>query len=332
MKEKNRNRKSQKKRKKSGENTILSMLFSLFLVGLAWLFLLGFHYFLKGQTYHGASHSKEGTQSTESTQEAKVIDPDFDCPFIMIKDTKEEEPIYATAQPGTVDSTSSLLTDGLLLAVSHKISYQKKDYYELKDGNYVEVDKKKVDEVAEYIPLSGYIAITYIGPTGVRIRSWIDFDAENVVESAYVGDTLTIGGMITLVDGSSAFRITERGYENTYITTDTQYFTDFTNLSTKLSEESSQEDSDLQQDGETGIENDPKNGSTTENVPTSTTTGDRVSSGNTASNSDQSSSAVSSSDQSSSTASNSDQSSSTVSNSDQSSSIASGSVPSGSGE
>lgn len=245
MKENNRKRRTEKavkvdqqsnnpkKEQENGLATLTSMIGSVILVALAWAFIIGFHYFLQGQTYQAPSHEEK----TEATEEQPVVDESFSCPYIIIKNISEKEPLYMTTEPGVIDENSVILQNGQMLATKQKFSFHQKNFYELKDGKYVEVVEKRVQEVAEYLPLNGYINITYISSSGVRIRSWVDFDADNVVSSVYVGDNVKIGGLVTLVDGTTAFRITEEGLEGLYITTDTQYFTDFTNLSSKSTED-----------------------------------------------------------------------------------------------
>ncbi|MBR5047547.1 MAG: hypothetical protein IKX76_04865, partial [Eubacterium sp.] len=53
-----------------------------------------------------------------------------------------------------------------------------------------------------------------------------DFEDDNVVKSVYVGDKVNIVAMVTTTEDVSAFR-TDEGL---YITTNPQYFTDYTNL------------------------------------------------------------------------------------------------------
>lgn len=57
------------------------------------------------------------------------------------------------------------------------------------------------EELTSYEKLGGYVAITYISSTGVRLRAWADFSADNVVKSVYVGDKVPIKGKVTLKNG-----------------------------------------------------------------------------------------------------------------------------------
>lgn len=210
--------------KRNAFTMITSMLFSLFLVALSVLFIIGFRAFLKNHPYQGKA-------KTETAQAGKgdilVVDPSFDVTYIIIKNIKDKEKFCRTAHPGVVDEESVPLKNGQMLQVRQKGAFKDKLYYRLKDNTYVEADETKVQEVKEYIPLSGYIAITYISSGGVRLRSWIDFDADNVARSVYVGDKVTVTAMVTIMEGTSAFRTSD----GLFITTNPQYFTDYTNLS-----------------------------------------------------------------------------------------------------
>ena len=89
---------------------------------------------------------------------------------------------------------------------------------------YLKASENYTEELASYEKLGGYVVITYISSTGVRLRAWADFSADNVVKSVYVGDKVPIKGKVTLKNGDSAY-ITEEGL---YLTTDIQYLNDYT--------------------------------------------------------------------------------------------------------
>lgn len=217
--------------------TFLSMLFSLFLVGLSLLFVFGFHQYLKGKTYE---------DSKKNIGETLKLDKSFRSTYIIVRNNKEES-LKITEVPGEVNEESRAPMDGELIRVVKRGEYEGKLYYELQDGSFLEVIPKNVQEVEEYIPLEGSIAITYISSSGVNIRAWIDFDADNVIRSVYVGDIVEVTAMVVTKDGKSAFR-TDDGY---YITTDSSYFNDFTNLREKMGqsdEDMSEEDSTELQD------------------------------------------------------------------------------------
>lgn len=214
----------------SAKQTLVSMAFSLILVGLAILFVMFFHNFLKGRTYNKPTNPVTDIENVqEGEQEDLILDETFERSAIIIKDIKEKD-FCATEKPGMLEEGSRRLRNGEVLEVIKKGSRDGKDYYVLKDHTYVEDDETHVQKVKEYIPLEGYIVITYISTAGVRLRTWIDYEADNVVKSAYVGDKIDIRAMITLENGNSAFQ-TEDGL---FITTDSRYFTDSTNLKDML--------------------------------------------------------------------------------------------------
>lgn len=219
-----------------GRSTLLSMLFSAFLVGLSVMFVMGFHFFLKGQTYDGKVTFFGGKKKSD---EVLNLDRSFQPTYIIIKNTAKKE-IYATDFPGKVEDDSERLEDGAFLSVVKKGNYEDKAYFQLSDSRYVEYRFSQVQEVTEYIPLEGYIAITYISSAGVHLRKWADFDADNIVSTVYVADRVDIKAMVTTADGATAFQ-TSDGY---YITTDSSYFTDYTDLKdkTKAPEEATSEE------------------------------------------------------------------------------------------
>ncbi len=62
---------------------------------------------------------------------------------------------------------------------------------------YLKASENYTEELTSYEKLGGYVAITYISSTGVRLRAWADFSADNVVKSVYVGDKVPIKGKVT---------------------------------------------------------------------------------------------------------------------------------------
>ncbi len=206
--------------------TLRSMMFSLILLGLSIGFLTGFRIFLKHHTYNGPEVDISLTATdVDKDDSVYYVDEKFDEKYIIIKDV-EEKSFFATDEPGTVTEASRELLNGELLKVKEKGSLNQKEYYCLEDGSYVEVSADHIQLVKEYLPLEGYIVITYISSEGVRVRSWIDYNADNIVKSVYVGDPMEIEAMITLESGESAF-LTKEG---TYVTTDSRYYRDCTNL------------------------------------------------------------------------------------------------------
>ena len=103
-------------------------------------------------------------------------------------------------------------------------TYQGEVYYRLADNSYIKSDINHVIPLIRYEKLDGYLAITYISSSGVKLRAWADFDADNVIKSVYVGDKVQISGKVITEKGVSAY-ITDEGL---YITCDTRYFNDYT--------------------------------------------------------------------------------------------------------
>ena len=95
---------------------------------------------------------------------------------------------------------------------------------------------------------SSHAAAKNISSSGVRLRSWADFkDDSNIVKSVFVGDKVNIIGEVQTVTGVSAY-VTDEGL---YMTTDIQYFNDYTkSIKNGAAEESATET--------TSAENDPK--------------------------------------------------------------------------
>ena len=195
----------------STKKSFLSMGFSLALVICVLLFIFGFKHFLKGREYQGNAVQKEAESSTQDIHKEYLdTDKTFQSGYIMIKDVPEKG-IYTSKLPGEKKKKGAVsLKNGQILWASKKGSYEGKTYYHLRNTSYEK--------------LGGYVAITYISSTGVRLRAWADFSADNVVKSVYVGDKVPIKGKVTLKNGDSAY-ITEEGL---YLTTDIQYLNDYT--------------------------------------------------------------------------------------------------------
>ena len=187
----------------STKKSFLSMGFSLALVICVLLFIFGFKHFLKGREYQGNAVQKEAESSTQDIHKEYLdTDKTFQSGYIMIKDVPEKG-IYTSKLPG---------------------EKKKKGAVSLKNGQILWASKNYTEELTSYEKLGGYVAITYISSTGVRLRAWADFSADNVVKSVYVGDKVPIKGKVTLKNGDSAY-ITEEGL---YLTTDIQYLNDYT--------------------------------------------------------------------------------------------------------
>ena len=80
--------------------------------------------------------------------------------------------------------------------------------------------------------MEGYLAITYISSSGVRLRKWADFDADNVAGAVYVGDKIQVKAKVQTEKGDSAFITTD----GLYITADPQYFNDYSSVREKSTE------------------------------------------------------------------------------------------------
>ena len=195
----------------STKKSFLSMGFSLALVICVLLFIFGFKHFLKGREYRGNAVQKEAESSTQDIHKEYLdTDKTFQSGYIMIKDVPEKG-IYTSKLPGEKKKKGAVsLKNGQILWASKKGSYEGKTYYHLRNGMYLKASENYTEE--------------YISSTGVRLRAWADFSADNVVKSVYVGDKVPIKGKVTLKNGDSAY-ITEEGL---YLTTDIQYLNDYT--------------------------------------------------------------------------------------------------------
>lgn len=206
------------------KKTLFSMSFSIALVVIVLIFVFGFKHFLNGRTYQGKADEKaEAEESFDVDKEYLNIDKNFVAGYIMVKNVPQKG-VYASKVPGEKKDDAVSLKDGQILWVSKKGDYEGRTYYRLKNGFYIRANEKYIEELASYEKLGGYVAITYISSTGVRLRKWADFNADNVVKSVYVGDKVAVKGKVTKKNGESAY-ITESGL---YLTTDIQYLNDYT--------------------------------------------------------------------------------------------------------
>lgn len=206
------------------KKTLFSMSFSIILVAAVLLFVFGFKHFLNGRNYQGNTGERaEAEEGYDADKEYLDVDKNFVAGYIMVKNVPEKG-IYASKIPGKKQKNAVSLKDGQILWAVKKGSYQGKTYYRLKNDSYIHANEKYTEELASYEKLGGYVAITYISSTGVRLRKWADFKADNVVKSVYVGDKVPVKGKVTRKNGESAY-ITEAGL---YLTTDIQYLNDYT--------------------------------------------------------------------------------------------------------
>lgn len=206
------------------KKTLLSMSFSIALVIVVLIFVFGFKHFLNGRTYQGKADERAAKEeSYDVDKEYLDIDKNFVARYIMVKNVPQKG-IFDSKIPGKKKKNAVSLKNGQILWASKKGDYEGKTYYRLKNGRYIRANEKYIEELASYEKLGGYVAITYISSTGVRLRKWADFNADNVVKSVYVGDKVAVKGKVTKKNGESAY-ITESGL---YLTTDIQYLNDYT--------------------------------------------------------------------------------------------------------
>ncbi len=233
----------------NAKTSIVSMLGSLAVVGLVVAFMFGFKMFLKNQTYQGNNGFFTDTTELSKDDSDGILDtePNFESSYIMIMDVPEKG-FYADTFPGKKTKKSVSLKNGQILRASARGRYGNETYYHLDNGYYVAANGKNVMLLSSYEELEGYVAITYISSSGVRLRSWADFkDDSNIVKSVFVGDKVNIIGEVQTVTGVSAY-VTDEGL---YMTTDIQYFNDYTkSIKNGAAEESATET--------TSAENDPK--------------------------------------------------------------------------
>lgn len=206
------------------KKTLLSMSVSLILVAAVLAFVFGFKHFLNGRSYNGETFQEEVVEDNKTAKKEYLeLDESFQAGYIMIKDVPQKG-IYTSEVPGKKKEDSISLKNGQILWANEKGEYEGKTYYHLRNGLYVRASEKHTEELASYEKLGGYVAITYISSTGVRLREWADFKADNVVKSVYVGDKVSVKAKVTRKNGESAY-ITESGL---YLTTDIQYLNDYT--------------------------------------------------------------------------------------------------------
>lgn len=210
------------------ESSIGSVLFSVLLVALALGFVFGFKYYLARKTYRGPDISEyaDDSSSVEAASDHIELEKDynFHYKYVMIQGLNGKE-LWASKEPGEKDKSSKDLKEGQILRVKERGYLDEKLYYLLENGLYLK-DDKSIMPLKEYIELEGYLSITYINASGVRLRKWADFDADNIVGSVYVGDKVSVKAKVITVTDTPAF-VTTDGY---YITTDSRYLNDHTNV------------------------------------------------------------------------------------------------------
>lgn len=219
--------KEKKESHETVESSIGSILFSIILVAAAMGFVFGFKYFLAGRTYRGPEIPEVLEEEKSNREEGRTAleeDTDFKYEYIVIQGLSGKE-LRASEKPDENSYTGSKLEEGQILKVSGRGIVDGKFYYILPGDLYLR-DSKSIMPLKEYILLDGYVTITYINSTGVRLRRWPDFDADNIVSSAYVGDKVDIKGRVTTVTNTTAF-VTKSGC---YMTTNSRYLNDHTTV------------------------------------------------------------------------------------------------------
>ena len=207
----------------SAGRSILSMLFSLFLVGLVVVFVFSFNRFLKGRTYHKLEMSPElGLEDQYDPGVSYLeLDKDFLSCFIVIKELPQEG-LSEDLIPGKRTNSSIPVKSGQIMRASCRGNYQDKKYYQLENGMYITANGKNVEPMILYVPVSGSLAITHVSSKGVQLRSWPDFNSEtNIVKSVFVGDVVNVAGRLVLSDGKTGAYVTDEGY---FIINNEKYF------------------------------------------------------------------------------------------------------------
>ena len=223
--------------------SMLSMVFSLLLVAAALIFVFGFKHYLARRTYTGPKvETPVSVAESDTSTEYLEMDATFKTTMLMIKNVPKDG-FYAVEAPG--ETKGRRLKNGQILEAVQKGTWQGKIWYRLKDGRYVPAGSN-VQPLESYTRLKGYLAITYISSSGVRLRSWADFKADNVTGAVYVGDKVPVSAKVVTQGGVSAF-ITEDG---DYITTDSRYLNDYTEVvedDGKQSEKSEADEKDTEE-------------------------------------------------------------------------------------
>jgi hypothetical protein len=233
-------------------SSIGSILFSVFLVALAVGFVFSFKYFLSGDVLIGPDFFNKARQEQEESEDTLMEqDNNFKYEYVVIQDLKGTE-IKAVKDPrsheegseNTAEDDNSFInvSEGQIRKVDMRGYIDGTLYYLLDDGYYLK-DNKSIMPLKEYVELDGYLAITYISSSGVRLRKWPDFDADNTVGSVYVGDKVPVRAKIVTVTDVPAF-VTKDGL---YITTNSRYLNDHTKPveAAPLEEDTSAVDSDV---------------------------------------------------------------------------------------
>lgn len=215
------------KKKKRGKGPWFSIVGALLLLAAAIGIVLGFKMYLRNHTYKGPKIQTEISEEQEQGEEKEYLDIDdhfTPCP-VMICDVPEAG-VWANAVPGKKGEDSRELKNGQILKAEARGTYNGKTYYRLHNDLYLNASISHVEPLISYTEVEGYLAITYISANGVKLRSWGNFEADNVVKSVYVGDKVQVKAKVETEKGAKAF-VTTEGY---YITADTRYLNDYSTV------------------------------------------------------------------------------------------------------
>lgn len=224
-----------KRTRKSGlfQSPLFSMAISLLLVAATVGFVFGFGAFLDNQTYTGPEvvSGLESTEEQKKSPEYLKMDSRFKACYVMICEVPPLG-LWANPVPGEKTDASKMLVSGQIVHAKQRGSYKGQTYYKLDDGTYLSADITHAQPLISYTEMEGYLAITYISSSGVRLRKWADFDADNVAGAVYVGDKIQVKAKVQTEKGDSAFITTD----GLYITADPQYFNDYSSVREKSTE------------------------------------------------------------------------------------------------
>ena len=184
--------------------------------------------------------SKQADQSKKDSTEAQTsdslkLDKQFESCYVMICNASENG-IKTTQTPTDNGIILQRLKNGTIVKAVEKGKNGDVSYYKLEDGSFLVDDDEYVTVLRSYTKLSGYVVITYLSATGVKLRFWANFDDDNVAKRVFVGDQVNISGKVVTQNGQEAYQ-TEDGY---YMTTEDKYFDDHT-------EEASAEDTSAEE-------------------------------------------------------------------------------------
>lgn len=221
-------RMNQMKKPEFFNSPLFSMLISIILVVIAVGMVFGFGNYLRNKTYTGPKIDTEleNTDNVADDKEYLDVDDKFKSCYVMICNVPSSG-LWANHVPGVKMEDSRELFNGQIVRAVERGTYQGHTYYKLEQDLYISANISHVEPLRSYIELDGYLAITYINSSGVHLRSWADFDADNVVKSVYVGDKVQVKAKVETEKGDSAYVTTD----GLYITSNPRYFNDYTDIS-----------------------------------------------------------------------------------------------------